>query len=180
MLVPRATRIDVCGHLRPCCYENCVADIPPLRWQALYGTFAPSKKGEKAAKIDRAGCGLLSWWRGEKRGGAGGKGGKGHKKKDSSQSLVDVHDVEERQLLPTKWHSRRFGVCHNFVTTTMELDGGCPVRARPAPRLASHGMHDSAPERAGRNSVSVGEAVGVSFLASFCFLEAILHAKGRR
>lgn len=78
--------------------------------------------------MDRGGCGLWQWCCG-KRGEKGSKAKPGHKKKDSSQSLMDVHDAEEMQLLPSKWHARRFGVCHNFVMTTLELDGGCPVRA---------------------------------------------------
>jgi cellulose synthase A len=98
-----------------------------FRRQALYGNFAPTRKGEKSAKVDQAGCGFLSWCCGGKRADKPSKGEKGRKKKDSSQSLVDVHDAEELQLMPMKWHAKRFGVCHNFVMTTMELDGGCPT-----------------------------------------------------
>jgi hypothetical protein len=115
-----------------CCLhiQKRFAEASPPGSQALYGNFAPTRKGEKSAKVDQAGCGFLSWCCGGKRADKPSKGEKGRKKKDSSQSLVDVHDAEELQLMPMKWHAKRFGVCHNFVMTTMELDGGCPVSQR--------------------------------------------------
>ncbi|GBG64539.1 hypothetical protein CBR_g45235 [Chara braunii] len=103
-----------------------------FRRQAVYG-LNPPRRTVRGSKGQGGGGGggvlprlckgcymcLCGWcWKGCKSGGS----------EDVRTALIPGHTISSEEALrfPSKWHAQRFGMCSDFVITTMDADGRVP------------------------------------------------------